>query len=840
MPLGFSGGNPRGGWDTDLTDWTDFHGFNLCLSVKSVQSVSHPPREQRHKSQLNHHPHARYRRPRLRAQRFQLVPLLPRGCVRVFDDAAADGRAVLVERAVEDEGGDADGVAGDVFDVEVNVQAPAVEEPALVNAEVNRAAHVAALGVQAGEVGQAGIAHVPTIHQGRGVGKGRDGQRGLEAPVEARFPVLAEFFAQSQVHDMAGIPRGGHVFAVFILKLALAQGVAGDAIKTLVQPLLEQKLDAVGAPGAAAHGWFVADDAKVTAEVGQREAVAQQEGVVGVFLEITLYRDFAIRLGVPSEARHGMVGPDVLDIVLFVHKNAALLVAEDGVGRELEIAARVEIERKLLRKRVGGREAGRELFQRVVHVVGIGIGVHAGTEREHEAVAEVVAAHLSEQCVFVHVELAAVVHRLRAGAREDAVESAVVVLHELVASAVIHLEIPVAAGVFHPELVLDFLRFIVQNEVVFRAFVVFEILHGLVVQHIAAGHHGPVAFRSVMLVNQAVGVVPLRVHGQLVEDELLVFGLVGVEVQLEIVNGAEADEIDFVLLVDFMLHLGLKIVVGGQKRQFQGLEQKLQIRPPGREQEGRFLANWAVQGEASVRGTEHEGRPQLVGAAIGLPEVEGGTERVAPIGGESAAVKIHFGNKVHVDEADRAAAAALRGEVVDVRHLHVVEEEAVLVRGAAADDEVVAEAGRRRDAGQGLYHFGDIAVAAGVALDFRHAEGAQAEGAFLRLFEGRSLHHHFLQISTLLFQFKIDDGGLRVHHLYFGLRLVVEADEAGLHVVEAGGEARYFVVAVLVGGGPGVGADCDDVCKNDGFVGQGIGDGAADAACLGKNGDGGQ
>ena len=112
-----------------------------------------------------------------------------------------------------------------------------------------------------------------------------------------------------------------------------------------------------------------------------------------------------------------------------------------------------------------------------------------------------------------------------------------------------------------------------------------------------------------------------------------------------------------------MLELG--IVVDGQERKLERLEEELQIGTPQGNDGGGLGTCGPVVGEACIATAQHEGECSAFGAAVGLLEFEDGAERVAPRRRKGTRDHIHLADEVDIDHTYWAAAGPLRAEVVD-------------------------------------------------------------------------------------------------------------------------------------------------------------------------------
>ena len=65
-----------------------------------------------------------------------------------------------------------------------------------------------------------------------------------------------------------------------------------------------------------------------------------------------------------------------------------------------------------------------------------------------------------------------------------------------------------------------------------------------------------------MLVNQSVGIIPLGIYGQSVENKLFGLCIIGFLVEGEIVYGSQANKCYFVFIVNLVFILGVEVGIG--------------------------------------------------------------------------------------------------------------------------------------------------------------------------------------------------------------------------------------------------------------------------------------
>ena len=272
-------------------------------------------------------------------------------------------------------------------------------------------------------------------------------------------------------------------------------------------------------------------------------------------------------------------------------------------------------------------------------------------------------------------------------------------------------------------------------------------LERTVVQHIPAGHHGPFAVVPVVVPPDALGVIPLLLDIQGAQDGDLieVIGRRGIvryaQVQLEVIECTKADDRDGVFVIGARSPLELVVVVNGQKREPQCFKNKLQVTSAHAKDERGILTGRPLQGQAEVAGSNDHVRRPFVRTSFFETELHHRAERIAAGGWKGPCVEIDVLHQIDVDHPHRSAARALGGEVVDVGDLNAVDVETVLVRCAAADDDVVAETRNGRHTRQGAEGAADITSAARVSFDLIGTKAANTQRRFCDI--GASTAHHF-------------------------------------------------------------------------------------------------
>jgi len=105
---------------------------------------------------------------------------------------------------------------------------------------------------------------------------------------------------------------------------------------------------------------------------------------------------------------------------------------------------------------------------------------------------------------------------------------------------------------------------------------------GTVIQVVTAQGKRLVAILTIMFVNCTNRIVPLLVNRYLAQNIfLLIIGIFNPKVQVEQVNGTQANKGEFIFLVKAGFNFKLDVVKCRQKRKFQRTKQQFEIRPSG-------------------------------------------------------------------------------------------------------------------------------------------------------------------------------------------------------------------------------------------------------------------
>ena len=124
-----------------------------------------------------------------------------------------------------------------------------VEEPLLVDAHVKLVKRGNPLAVEQAIVWYRHATRIPNGDQTRQLGIGRSkGCPAGKAPLQPYFPVPTKLHACRQRDDVTLVPGRRHKITLGVRKLAPAQGVGYDAIKTPEQTLLNQHFQPIASP----------------------------------------------------------------------------------------------------------------------------------------------------------------------------------------------------------------------------------------------------------------------------------------------------------------------------------------------------------------------------------------------------------------------------------------------------------------------------------------------------------------------------------------------------------------------------------------------------------------
>ena len=260
------------------------------------------------------------------------------------------------------------------------------------------------------------------------------------------------------------------------------------------------------------------------------------------------------------------------------------------------------------------------------------------------------------------------------------------------------------------------------------------------------------------------------------------------------------------------------VVVNGQKREPQCFKNKLQVTPAHAKDERGLLTGRPLQGQAEVAGSNDHVRRPFVRTGLFETELHHRTERIATGGWKGPCVEIDVLHQIDVDHPHRSAARALGGEVVDVGDLNAVDVETVLIRCAAADDDVVAETRNGRNTRQGAEGAADVTSATRVSFDLIGAKAANTQRRFCDI--GPSTAHHlslFYRDRGRL-EHHVHHGRSRRCHFDFEHRFGLVAHEADLDVLNACGHIHQLVVTIKISRCAHRRPLQNHIRKRDGFV----------------------
>lgn len=114
---------------------------------------------------------------------------------------------------------------------------------------------------------------------------------------------------------------------------------------------------------------------------------------------------------------------------------------------------------------------------------------------------------------------------------------------------------------FYLQFVFNFLGFVVQGQVFFVVVVVVQVFFVFVIEYILVDYKGLEVIVGVVFIDKAVGVVLLWGDWQLIEQKLLFFGFVGIQVELKLIKGVQFNEGQFVFFIKFVFYFYLKVIV---------------------------------------------------------------------------------------------------------------------------------------------------------------------------------------------------------------------------------------------------------------------------------------
>src|SRR5690606_28648632 len=132
-----------------------------------------------------------------------------------------------------------------------------------------------------------------------------------------------------------------------------------------------------------------------------------------------------------------------------------------------------------------------------------------------------------------------------------------------------------------------------------------------------------------------------------------------------------------------------------------------------------------------------------------------------------------------------------------------------------------------------LDYFRNIAVPAGVALNFSGTNGSKRNGAFRRFREWRNLYNYLLERCRIFFQSYVDDCRLGVGDLDFEDRLILVSQVAHFEIIKPRFELVNFVKTVHIRSHTTFRSLQKEISKHDGVVVDRIRDPSFDDPALG-------
>jgi hypothetical protein len=175
--------------------------------------------------------------------------------------------------------------------------------------------------------------------------EGRVGSAAEVLVLTAKLPVFPKLLAKGEGGNHAVVPGRGHVGSIKIGKLTAHQRNRGNAKPTLKQLLLVGEFGSVGAPRAGRCRQLVADHPEVSAQGGERNAVAQQQRVVLVGLVESLDAGFGVPRQKARASEYVVVRLNVAERGIVA---VCARVSQGGEGRKLEVPTHVGVQRPVL------------------------------------------------------------------------------------------------------------------------------------------------------------------------------------------------------------------------------------------------------------------------------------------------------------------------------------------------------------------------------------------------------------------------------------------------------------------------------------------------------------
>ena len=229
---------------------------------------------------------------------------------------------------------------------------------------------------------------------------------------------------------------------------------------------------------------------------------------------------------------------------------------------------------------------------------------------------------------------------------------------------------------------------------------------------------------SVVLVDGTYRVVPLPVLGEIAQDVALRLCTCGLQlsIQTHIVYSPNAYYGEFIVRIDTILVLHLKVVVSGEDGELHRLKEPLQVRLTSRGDERGLTPQRSLYSKPCIRSSHGSIDAHAVGITVTLLDLHNRAECIASTGGESARVEVDLSDKVGVDYPNDTSGSSLGRKVIDHGDLDTIKVKDILRGSPTTHDEVIAIEVCRSYPRQSLHELGDISIRPCTLLDLLEAE----------------------------------------------------------------------------------------------------------------------